>query len=307
MTLMRAVMLVAALAVMLPLSAAPAPAQAANCEFVLGFKAIHDMIPDKVGDCQNNEYHGSNGDGLQNTTAWHGKGGLLAWRKADNWTAFTDGANSWVNGPNGLQQRTNDTRFRWEANPENLPWVGEGPQPTVQPATPTTGPNQPTATPPPQPAVATGLPAGVVPVWHEDAEKKFQYPKGWLPGRCAGGGCYGYIEPNGRAIIRFYAPMRLGAGYNLPELAIDWQHRNADKKSLTIGALEQPVINGFPTIIQGYEYSNDDGSKTKGLIFASKNGALVYEVDYYCSGSRWAEFEPTFRWSLSTFVPKSGG
>ncbi len=26
----------------------------------------------------------------------------MAWRKADNWTAFTNGYKTWLNGPNGL-------------------------------------------------------------------------------------------------------------------------------------------------------------------------------------------------------------
>ena len=35
-------------------------------------------------------------------------------RKADNWTAFTDGYRTWINGPNGLEQRLNTERFEWE-------------------------------------------------------------------------------------------------------------------------------------------------------------------------------------------------
>ena len=62
-----------------------------------------------------NEHHNAqNGDGLQETTAWHGKGGLLVWRKSDNWTAFTDGSTTWVNGPYGVQRRPNAERFAWE-------------------------------------------------------------------------------------------------------------------------------------------------------------------------------------------------
>lgn len=85
-------------------------ASAADCEFVLGFKVLHDLIPDRVGECKTNEYHNpDNGDGLQETT-----GGLLVWRKADNWTAFTDGYRTWINGPQGLQMRLNTERFAWE-------------------------------------------------------------------------------------------------------------------------------------------------------------------------------------------------
>jgi hypothetical protein len=138
MRVLRAIVLAATLALALPFATPPPTVQAANCEFVLGFKAIHDMIPDVVGDCLVSEHHGTNGDGLQETKAWHGKGGLLVWRKSDNWTAFTDGANTWVNGPNGLQKRGNGERFcPWEANPEKLPCVGDQrpPQPTPGPIT----------------------------------------------------------------------------------------------------------------------------------------------------------------------------
>lgn len=81
------------------------------CRFVQGFATLHDLIPDVVGECLENEWHNpENGDALQRTT-----GGLLVWRKADNWTAFTDGDRTWVNGPNGLEQRRNTERFPWEA------------------------------------------------------------------------------------------------------------------------------------------------------------------------------------------------
>ena len=66
----------------------PAQVQAANCQFVLGFKTLHDRIPNVVGDCLENERHnGFTGDGLQATTK-----GLLVWRKVDHATAFTDGS-----------------------------------------------------------------------------------------------------------------------------------------------------------------------------------------------------------------------
>jgi hypothetical protein len=98
----------------------PPAAHAASCQFVLGFAAIHDLIPQTVGQCLEDEHHNAiNGDGLQASV-----GGLLVWRKADNWSAFTDGYRTWVNGPSGLQQRLNSQRFSWEANPDGLPIVG---------------------------------------------------------------------------------------------------------------------------------------------------------------------------------------
>ena len=89
------------------------PMAASNCEFTLGFAALHNLIPDVVGDCIEDEHHNpANGDGLQQTTK-----GLLVWRKADNWTAFTDGYHTWINGPDGLQRRLNTQRFSWEPPP----------------------------------------------------------------------------------------------------------------------------------------------------------------------------------------------
>ena len=83
---------------------------ATDCQFVLGFETLRELIGhDVVGECLENEHYEANGDGLQQTT-----GGLLVWRKADNWTAFTDGYRTWINGPNGLQQRLNTERFEWE-------------------------------------------------------------------------------------------------------------------------------------------------------------------------------------------------
>src|SRR5438309_10848609 len=103
------------------LPAAATPTLAAGCQFILGFKALHDLDAADVGDCQENQAFAANGDAQQHT----GKG-LMAWRKADNWTAFTNGNMTWINGPGGLQSRFNGQRFSWEANPEGLPVVGGG-------------------------------------------------------------------------------------------------------------------------------------------------------------------------------------
>ena len=116
--------LLVALALLAALATPAVPAQAADCRFVLGFQALHDLIPTIVGDCLEDEQHnpgpeGTPGDGLQHTT-----NGLLVWRKTDNFTALTDGYRTWVNGPYGLQERLNSQRFPWEANPDGLPIVG---------------------------------------------------------------------------------------------------------------------------------------------------------------------------------------
>jgi hypothetical protein len=93
------------------------PASGAGCQYVLGFKTLHDLIPATVGDCLSDEEHNAiNGDGLQLTVGVNEAGGLMVWRKADNWTAFTDGFHTWINGPAGVQERLNTERFPWEAD-----------------------------------------------------------------------------------------------------------------------------------------------------------------------------------------------
>ncbi len=111
---------------------------------MLGFKTLQGLIGhETVGGCLENEHYNATGDSVQQTT-----GGLLVWRKADNWTAFTDGYRTWINGPNGLEQRLNTERFEWE--PDYAPGGGI--------ATPTPAPTPvatPTPTPDPRPTAAT--------------------------------------------------------------------------------------------------------------------------------------------------------
>jgi hypothetical protein len=81
-----------------------------GCDFQMGFAALRNQIPSTVGACKVNEHHNpENGDALQETT-----GGLLVWRKADNFTAFTDGSRTWIAGPYGVQSRLNTEKFPWE-------------------------------------------------------------------------------------------------------------------------------------------------------------------------------------------------
>lgn len=80
----------------------------------VGFQAIARMIPAVVGKAISPEIPRPNGDVIQQTES-----GLMAWRKADNWTAFTDGSRTWVNGPVGLQERGNKERFGWEEDSQN--------------------------------------------------------------------------------------------------------------------------------------------------------------------------------------------
>ncbi len=92
-------------------SVSSAQASAGQCFYQLGFANLAKQIPQNVGQCKVNEaFNTANGNAEQLTT-----GGLLVWRKADNWTAFTDGYRTWLMGPAGLEDRLNDgPRFDWE-------------------------------------------------------------------------------------------------------------------------------------------------------------------------------------------------
>ncbi|HLY67620.1 MAG TPA: hypothetical protein VKU60_18930 [Chloroflexota bacterium] len=94
------------------------------CSFVLGFASLASALS-QVGTCLDNQAFTPTGDATQHTT-----GGLLVWRKADNWTAFSDGYHTWVNGPNGIQQRLNSERFPWEKDTPAASAVATGNQAT---------------------------------------------------------------------------------------------------------------------------------------------------------------------------------
>ena len=93
------------------------PAQAQDCVFQSGFKALRDLIPEVVGDCVENERHNPNtGYTLQPTT-----NGTLVWVKAHNWTAFTDGQRIWLIGAEGVEQPLDvEGPLPWEAAPPEL-------------------------------------------------------------------------------------------------------------------------------------------------------------------------------------------
>jgi hypothetical protein len=128
------------------------------CRFVLGFATLRDLVgAQKVGTCLEDEHFNlENGNSEQHTS-----GGLLVWRKVDNFTAFTDGGTSWVNGPEGLQSRPNGERFSWEKDPvqpaapartQASPAAPASSSGSGLPPAPT-----PTATAPPQPQQAATL------------------------------------------------------------------------------------------------------------------------------------------------------
>ena len=117
-----------------------ASAAAADCEFVLGFKTLRDLIGHEiVGECVENEKFNENGDSAQRTT-----GGHFFWGKAENITSFTDGHHTWIYGRFGLQYRLNTERFPWESDyVAPVDDSSASPQPIAVP-----GPSDTSSTPP---------------------------------------------------------------------------------------------------------------------------------------------------------------
>ncbi len=112
--LMSMFVVVAAILAVLLGAGVPLPlARAQTCEFNAGFKLLHDLLPDVVGECLENEQWV--GDGTRQRTT----GGLLVWRRTDNWTAFTDGYQTWSIGPQGLQQQSNAASSGWQRSADD--------------------------------------------------------------------------------------------------------------------------------------------------------------------------------------------
>jgi hypothetical protein len=125
---------------------APHASAQAGCSFQLGFKALHDKIPDIVGDCIGDEYSNNIGELNQPTTR-----GLLALRKADNRVVFTDGTTTWIDLPFSVVSRPNtDPPFSWEIRTTNPP------------AAQTVSPSPPVLTPVPDPNAPAGATAASV-------------------------------------------------------------------------------------------------------------------------------------------------
>lgn len=81
-----------------------------ECEFVLGFRTLHDSMADVVGTCISDEmFDPMSGRSVQPTT-----GGLLILRKSYNWLGFTNPSSTWVAVSTGLERRANEERLPWE-------------------------------------------------------------------------------------------------------------------------------------------------------------------------------------------------
>jgi hypothetical protein len=272
---MRALLIGLLVASLLPFAAALPSAEATACEFTLGFKALHDQMPSVVGDCRVNEHHNAmNGDGLQETTGIDGKGGLLVWRKADNWTAYTDGFRTWIAGPAGLQQRLNTERFPWE---QEIP-------------------------PPPQSRIVTE--------WslHQDGDRSFKYPTGWVlrTRESEGMANHFYHSPDGKAFVYFVAPLNTGNGFK-PEDALAWTLKAWDGHSEFVwGGRERTDIGGHPAVLQWFEFPNGDGGfeADRGVAAAIQVGEQTHWIDGRAAIGRWAEYEPILLEVIRSYRPK---
>lgn len=69
-----------------------------------------------VGDCVEDPLVAAGADALQRTTR-----GQLVWSKTDARASFTDGHQTWIEGPNGIVRRGNHERFAWERGAETAP------------------------------------------------------------------------------------------------------------------------------------------------------------------------------------------
>lgn len=137
-TLLRAAV-GAACAVTLVAGVAPAAhADVITCRYQLGFAELARLLGTKAGTCREDQHSAFNGNAEQQTTT-----GLMVWRKADNWTAFTDGYRTWINGPNGLEERLNGQRFAWEPDFGAFGTSAIGPVPPAPPPPPGPQPSVP--------------------------------------------------------------------------------------------------------------------------------------------------------------------
>jgi hypothetical protein len=91
----------------MPAEAGAVAAGTGTCTFSPRFQALRDRLPDLVGGCLEDEQPNPANGNLEQRTA----GGLLAWSKADDTVAFTDGANTWYACPDTVEQRASTETF----------------------------------------------------------------------------------------------------------------------------------------------------------------------------------------------------
>jgi len=99
-------------------SSSNASVQAADCQFPLRHAFLGSRFL-QVDQCIHDEARNpDNADPLH-----HATDGLLVSQSADNGTAWINGIQTGINGPNGVQQPRTNRRFSWETIPDSLPGV----------------------------------------------------------------------------------------------------------------------------------------------------------------------------------------
>ena len=94
-----------------------------GCSILPSLASLRTRIgPNLVGECVEDALVPVGADARQRTT-----GGELIWRRADARASFTDGHETWLEGPDGIVRRHNHERYAWEPD-EN---VGPRPQKTT--------------------------------------------------------------------------------------------------------------------------------------------------------------------------------
>jgi len=105
-----------ALVAVLALSGSIPTGLAAQCEIRPRFRVLAEALPELIGNCVASEaLNGETGDIEQPVD-----GGVLVLRSADNTPVFTDGWQTWVAGPNGIETRLNSERLAWEPGEASL-------------------------------------------------------------------------------------------------------------------------------------------------------------------------------------------
>jgi hypothetical protein len=111
------------------------------CSLAPVFLLLHDAAgADVIGECTGVSSLTEAGELVQSTTR-----GTLVLRIPDGVPAFTDGATTWLYGPDGIQSRPNGERFAWETSPPVAAPVASPAPASIE---------TPAADPPPPPVVA---------------------------------------------------------------------------------------------------------------------------------------------------------
>jgi phosphohistidine phosphatase SixA len=104
-------------------SASSSPVAQTPCEIVLGFARLRDQVgADAVGECMENQHEVPGNDTAEQRTAK----GTFVYRQKDSSISFTNGTQTWIDGPTGLVNRPANQRFEWEADRQAIEAIQRG-------------------------------------------------------------------------------------------------------------------------------------------------------------------------------------